>query len=165
MGRLAGLRERRLTGRGGWLPVFLAVIAGGIFVAFGAGHFAGHGSEVADFRRYQVPFPSVAVWTVGVVELGGGTALLLGLFVRLTAAVLALDLVGELATAGRVEGGFVNLGLASMLLAAMVFLVWAGPGNLSFDVGLRRLSAAVHRMGIPPLNRRGTQSGTSTDGA
>jgi hypothetical protein len=54
--------------------------------------------------------------------------------------LLALDLVGVLATAGRVEGGFVNLGLASLLLAAMVFLIWAGPGALALDAGLRRRS-------------------------
>jgi putative oxidoreductase len=126
----------------------VALAAGVIFVAFGVGHFANHGSEVVDFRGYQVPFASLAVWAVGVVELSGGVALLLGLFVRLAAAVLAVDLVGVIATAGRVEGGFVNLGLASLLLAAMVFLVWAGPGALTLDAGLRRRALTGQSVGL-----------------
>jgi putative oxidoreductase len=129
------------------LATLVALAAGVIFVAFGVGHFANHGSEVADFRGYQVPFASLAVWAVGVVELSGGVALVLGLFVRLAAAVLAVDLVGVIATAGRVEGGFVNLGLAALLLAAMVLLVWAGPGALTLDAGLRRRTSTGRSVG------------------
>ena len=148
MARLAGLRAPRLRGSTAWLATLVALAAGVIFVAFGVGHFANHGSEVAAFRGYQVPFATLAVWAVGVVELGGGVALLLGLFVRPAAAALAVDLVGVIATAGRVDGGFVNLGLASLLLAAMVFLVWAGPGALTLDAGLRRRSPTVHSVGL-----------------
>ena len=65
------VRAPRLRGTAAWLPTLVALAAGAIFVTFGVGHFADHGSEVADFRGYQVPFPSLAVWAVGVVELGG----------------------------------------------------------------------------------------------
>jgi len=41
--------------------------------------------------------------------------------------------VGAIATAGRVEGGSFNLGVAPALLLAMLFLVWAGPGRLALD--------------------------------
>jgi hypothetical protein len=47
-------------------------------------------------------------------------------------------MVGAIATGGRVDGGFVNLGLAPLLLVAMLFLVWAGAGRLSLDELLRR---------------------------
>jgi len=159
VGRLAGLRAPRLRGRAAWLPTLVALAAGVIFVTFGVGHFAEHGSEVADFRGYEVPFASLAVWAVGVVELGGGVGLLLGLFVRPAAAALAGDLVGVIATAGRVEGGLLNLGVAPLLLAAMVFLVWAGPGALSLDAGLRRRSPA-DRAGVAAFNQRGDCGGT-----
>jgi putative oxidoreductase len=121
----------------------VALAAGLIFVSFGVGHFARHMAEVTDFRRYQVPFPSLAVWAVGILELSAGVALALGLFVRPAGAVLAADMVGVLATAGRVEGGWLNLGLAPVLLAAMVFLVWAGPGRLSVDAALQRRAPAA----------------------
>ena len=152
MARLAGLRAPRLRGITAWLATLVALAAGGIFVAFGVGHFANHGSEVAAFRGYQVPFATLAVWAVGVVELSGGAALLLGLFVRPAAAALGVDLMGVLATAGRVEGGFVNLGLASLLLAAMVFLVWAGPGALTIDAGLWRRSPTVQGVDLAVVN-------------
>ena len=52
----------------------------------------------------------------------------------LVAPYRGLDVgVAVVATAGRVEGGFLNLGIAPMLFVAMVFLVWAGPGALSTD--------------------------------
>jgi putative oxidoreductase len=162
--RLAGLRAPRLRGSAAWLPTLVALAAGLIFVIFGAGHFADHGAEVADFRGYEVPFPSLAVWAVGVVELGGGVALLLGLFVRPAAAALAVDLVGVIVTAGRVEGGFFSLGLAPLLLAAMVFLVWAGPGAVSLDAGLRRRSPTVHRVGVAAFDNTATVATLETDG-
>jgi putative oxidoreductase len=121
-----------------------------IFVTFGVGHFANHGNDVAEFRRYEVPFADPAVWGVGVLELVGGVALILGLLVRPGAIALAGDMVGVIATAGRVAGGPVNLGLAPLLLTAMVFLVWAGPGVLSIDVCLRRRSQEVQRLGTAP---------------
>jgi putative oxidoreductase len=135
---LARLRMSRLKDRVAYLPTLLALAAGLIFVSFGLGHFARHMEEVGDFRRYEVPFASVAVWAVGVVELGAGVALLVGLFVRPAAAALAGDMVGVIATAGRVEGGWLNLGVAPLLLAVMAFLLWAGPGRLSADAVLRR---------------------------
>ena len=160
MAHLADLRAPRLRGSTAWLATLVALAAGGIFVAFGVGHFANHGSEVAAFRSYQVPFATLAVWAVGVVELGGGAALLLGLLVRPAAAALAVDLMGVLATAGRVEGGFVNLGLASLLLAAMVFLVWAGPGALTIDAGLWRRSSTVQGVDLAVLNEHAISGDT-----
>jgi uncharacterized membrane protein YphA (DoxX/SURF4 family) len=116
----------------------VAVSAGVVFVSFGLGHFANHGSDVGDFRHYQVPFPSLGVWGAGVVELIAGVALVFGLFVRLAAALLAADMIGVVSTAGRVDGGFLNLGVAPMLFVAMVFLVWAGPGVLTLDHAMAR---------------------------
>jgi uncharacterized membrane protein YphA (DoxX/SURF4 family) len=136
-----------LEGHEAYLPTLVAFAAGLIFVSFGVGHFARHMAEAGDFRRYQVPFASFAVWTVGVLELGAGTALLLGLFVRLAAAALAADMVGVVATAGRVEGGWLNLGVAPLLFVVMVFLLWAGPGLLSMDVLLQRRSVTANDRG------------------
>jgi putative oxidoreductase len=136
-----------LRGHGAYLPTLVAFAAGLIFVSFGVDHFAHHAAEVTDFRRYQVPFASFAVWAVGVVELGAGTALLLGLFVRPAAAALAADMVGVVATAGRVEGGWLNLGVAPLLFVVMIFLLWAGPGRLSADALLQSRSATANHVG------------------
>jgi len=42
-------------------------------------------------------------------------------------------MAGAITTAGRIEGGPVHLLLAPTLLAAMLFLLWAGPGLRSLD--------------------------------
>jgi hypothetical protein len=49
------------------------------------------------------------------------------------AFLLALNQIGALATAGRVEGGSFHLVYGPALLVLMVFLCWAGPGRLSID--------------------------------
>jgi putative oxidoreductase len=131
------------------VPTVVAVAAGAVFVSFGAGHLTNHASDVGDFRRYQVPLPSPAAWGVGLVEVTAGLALILGLLVRPAATLLAGDMIGVVATAGRVEGGFLNLVIAPLLFVAMVFLVWAGPGALGLDRVLARRKAGPIR-GRPP---------------
>jgi uncharacterized membrane protein YphA (DoxX/SURF4 family) len=46
--------------------------------------------------------------------------------------------VGAIVTAGRVEGGAINLGLAPALLAGMVALLWIGPGRWALDSSVAR---------------------------
>ena len=46
-----------------------------------------------------------------------------------------------------------------LLLAAMVFLVWGGPGALSLDAGLRRRSPALPRVSVAALNQHGDRGG------
>jgi putative oxidoreductase len=70
--------------------------------------------------------------------------LVLGLLTRLAALFLAGDMIGAISTAGRVEGGSFNLGIAPTLFVAMLFLLWAGPGLLAFDNRLvTRMSSAA----------------------
>ena len=66
-------------------------------------------------------------------EIVGGVLLIAGLLTRPAAALLAGDMAGAIVTAGRVEGGAINLVLAPTLLVAMLFLLWAGPGRWSVD--------------------------------
>jgi putative oxidoreductase len=116
------------------LPAFVVrVVAGGIFVAFGQSKFVHHARESRAFDRYGLPGPDAFVYATGTLELALGVALLLGLLTRLTALGLVGNMVGAIATGGRVDGGFVNLGLAPLLLVAMLFLVWAGGGRFALD--------------------------------
>jgi hypothetical protein len=54
------------------------------------------------------------------------------------------------ATAGRVEGGYLNLVIALMLFVAMVFLVWAGGGGFGFDRAPARPGASPIQAGPRP---------------
>jgi putative oxidoreductase len=109
------------------------VVTGVLFVTFSLGKFVDHAQEAANFERYGIPSPEVATYLVGTLELVCGALLVAGLLTRPAAALLAANMVGAIATAGRVEGGTFHLGVAPTLLAAMVFLVWAGPGRLACD--------------------------------
>ena len=127
------LQQNRFRGGAAWIPTVVRVVTGLFFVSTGIGKFADHAKEVADFRGFEVPWPEVAVPLVGTVEVVGGILLVVGLLVRPAAFVLALNMIGALATAGRVEGGSFHLVYAPALLLLMVFLVWAGPGRCSLD--------------------------------
>jgi putative oxidoreductase len=107
--------------------LLLRVLAGGVFVAFGAGKFVNHGSELASFKTYGLPAPEVLVIAIGVVELIGGVLLIAGVLTRPAALALA-------------KGEVISLTLAPAELVAMLVLLWAGPGTLS----VRRRSATPH---------------------
>ncbi|HET8806362.1 MAG TPA: DoxX family protein [Gaiellales bacterium] len=115
------------------LALFARLAAGAVFVGFGLGKFLRHESERDAFERYGIPSPDTATYLIGSLELIGGAALLLGLFVRPFAFLLACNMIAAIITAGRVEGGPVHLLLAPMLLAATLFLLWAGAGAASLD--------------------------------
>lgn len=128
----------RLTGRSAVLPTISRMVAGAIFVTLSVGKFVRHDAEVEKFITYGFSNPSVLVYLVGVLELVAGLGLVVGFGVRLAALGLAVDMIGAIATAGRVEGGPIHLGLAPALLAVMIFLLWAGAGAASLDSRLAR---------------------------
>jgi putative oxidoreductase len=129
----ARLAVPRTHGAAAWFTTVVRVVTGALFVTFSVGKFADHAQESADFDRYGIPVPDVATVLVGSLELVCGVLLLVGLFTRLAALLLAGNLVGAIATAGRVDGGTFHLGVAPALLVAMLFLVWAGCGKLALD--------------------------------
>ena len=127
----------RTHGAGAWATAIVRVVTGVLFVLFSLGKFVDHAQESADFDHYGIPAPEVATYLVGALELLGGLLLVVGLFTRPAAVLLALNLVGAIATAGRVDGGTFHLGVAPAMLVAMLFLVWAGSGRLALDRAMR----------------------------
>jgi putative oxidoreductase len=115
----------------------LRIAVGAVFLAFGPGKFVRHDAEAAAFGRYGIPLPDITTYAVGTLEIAGGLALVLGLLVRPVALVLAGNLVVAVATAGRIDGGVVNLGLAPALIAVLAALAVWGGGALS-ALGRRR---------------------------
>lgn len=111
-------RDRVLT--------FLRLASGGVFVAFGAGKFLNHSSELASFRTYGLPAPEVFVVVIGVIELVGGLLLIVNRFVRPVALVLAADMVGAIVVSGIARGELISVTLAPAELIAMLALALAG---------------------------------------
>jgi putative oxidoreductase len=127
----------RDDGVAAWITTVVRVGTGVLFVTFSLGKFVDHASESADFDRYGVPAPEVATYFVGTLELVAGVLLVVGLLTRPAALLLALNLVGAIATAGRVDGGSFHLGVGPAMLFAMLYLVWAGSGRLALDRVMR----------------------------
>jgi putative oxidoreductase len=109
-----------------------------VFLAFGAGKFVSHASEVASFRTYGLPAPDAFVYAIGAVEILGGALLIAGLATRIASLVLSGDMVGAIIVSGIARGELVSLTLAPVQLIAMLFLLWTGPGRFAID---RRLEA------------------------
>jgi putative oxidoreductase len=127
----------------GGVATGVRIAAGLAFFAIGIGKFAGHAGEVTDFQRYGIPWASLAVYVSGIMEVMGGFLLVVGLFTRVAAFVLSVNLVIAVSTAGVVDGGVFHLGVGPALLVAMVFLLWAGGGAYSLDARLADASRPV----------------------
>jgi putative oxidoreductase len=120
--------------------LLLRVASGGVFVAFGAGKFVNHGSELASFRTYGLPAPEAFVIAIGVIELIGGLLLIAGFLTRPAALALAGDMVGAIVVSGIAKGEVISLTLAPAELVAMLVLLWTGPGTFAL-----RLSPTAQR--------------------
>ena len=131
--RILDVRE---DGAARWAPA-VRWASGALFVAFGIGKFADHGHEVEAFDSYGLPAPDAFVYLVGGLEIVGGALLLAGLLTRLAALALAGNMAGAIVVSGIGEGEVLpSLTLAPLLLAAMLFLLWVGPGARSLDARL-----------------------------
>lgn len=126
----------RVHGAGAWATAAVRVTTGVLFVVFSTGKFVDHMAEAVDFERYGL--------------LVCGLLLVVGLATRFAALVLAGNLAVAIATAGRVDGGSFHLGVGPTMLAASLFLVWAGAGALSADQRLAdRLTTRVLPSKVP----------------
>jgi len=123
-----------------------------VSVAFGAGKFLNHASETSSFRAYGLPSPSLFAGAIGVLEIVGGVLLIGGLLTRLTALLLAGDMVAAIILSGILHGQAISLTLAPLLLLAMVVLAVLGPGRISLDArrAVRRSRTRRTPGAVPP---------------
>ncbi|MFZ0758523.1 MAG: DoxX family protein [Candidatus Sulfotelmatobacter sp.] len=123
-----------------WGTTLLRVMVGGVFLMHGRQKlfvFGFHG-VAGMFGHIGIPFPAFFAVVVTLLEFVGGAALVLGLFTRWIAPLLAFDmLVAVLAV--KLKGGFLGPGgyeFELLLLVASLSLALTGPGRASLDARL-----------------------------
>ncbi|MBK5188594.1 MAG: DoxX family protein [Gemmatimonadaceae bacterium] len=120
----------------------LRLVIGAIFIMHGYQKVFGYGiSGVTNaFTQMGVPVPTIVAPFAAVLELVGGIALLLGIFTRVAALLLACDMLGAIILVHGKNGFFLPKGFEFVMsnLGLCVALALAGAGAYSLDAAMAR---------------------------
>jgi putative oxidoreductase len=147
--------RNRTGGQFALISGVIRALAGLVFSYFGITKLGDQSGTAAQF--YAMGIPGTAIpFLVPLWETLGGLSLLVGLGTRLVAGLFALEMVGAaLATLRVMDGQASFLLLPLLMLAVMVFLLWAGPARFALD---NPLAGWLGRLlgGRTPRRRAGT---------
>ncbi|QRV14249.1 DoxX family protein [Haloterrigena salifodinae] len=129
-----------------WSPVFIRLALGITMVVAGVGKVFATGPKAMGIEGFAgflaslgVPLPTIMAWGVGLLELVGGILLLVGLAVRITSALIAIDMFVATVLYHLPNGypaGSDGIELTLVLSLIAVALVLSGPGALSIEQAL-----------------------------
>lgn len=138
------LLPARIASHFAWAaPLIMRVVVGYTFMLAGWGKLNNLPQMIQNFTEWGIPLPNILTPFVSCVECFGGAMLMLGLFTRIPAAMLAVVMVVAVKAAkwGDVDSVETLLGFEeATYFAAFVWLAIAGPGAASLD---RLLANAV----------------------
>ena len=126
-----------------WVPILLVRLSVGVFfLESGRGKLFFKLEELGEyFVQLGIPFPHFNATFVASIEFIGGICLVLGVLTRVFAVPLAFTMLVAILTAqlGKVNtvGDFLYL-REVLLLVILVWLVFSGPGKISFDYVISR---------------------------
>ena len=117
-------------------PLVMRLVVGYVFMLTGWGKLNNLPQMIQNFTEWGIPFPKILTPFVSGVEFFGGTLLILGLFTRIPAAMLAVVMLVAIKSAKweNVDSLETLLGFEEMTyFAAFLWLEIAGPGAASLD--------------------------------
>jgi putative oxidoreductase len=117
-------------------PLIMRIIVGYTFMLAGWGKLTNLAQVTENFVSWGIPFPKLLTPFVSGVECFGGIMLILGLFTRIPAAMLAVVMIVAIRSAkwGDIDSLETLLGFEEMTyFAAFMWLAIAGPGAASLD--------------------------------
>jgi putative oxidoreductase len=124
-------------------PLVMRLVVGYVFMLTGWGKLNNLPQMIQNFTEWGIPFPKLLTPFVSGVEFFGGILLMLGLFTRIPAAMLAVVMLVAIKSAKweNVDSLETLLGFEEMTyFAAFLWLAIAGPGAVSLDRLLLRAS-------------------------
>src|SRR3982075_2750419 len=124
-------------------PLIMRLIVGYVFMLSGWGKLNNLPQIIQNFTEWGIPIPKILTPFVSGVEFFGGIMLLLGLFTRIPAAMLAVVMLVAIKSAKweSVDSLETLLGFEEMTyFAAFLWLAIAGAGAVSLDRVLLRMT-------------------------
>ena len=115
-------------------PLPLRVVAGVGFMIHGLPKILDIGKTQGSFMNMGLPHDLAIL--IGLLEFIGGLAILLGVFTRIAAGLLAIQMIGAILLVKLSKGFIDGFELDLLYLAIMISLLITGPGFLSIEKNL-----------------------------
>ena len=135
-------------------PLPLRVIAGVGFMIHGLPKILEIGKTQGSFMNMGLPHDLAIL--IGLLEFIGGLAILLGVFTRIAAGLLAIQMIGAIILVKLSKGFIDGFELDLLYLAIMVNLLITGPGFLSIEKNLlkREMFPKSPKYSTPTTNEK-----------
>ncbi len=114
-----------------YVPLILRIALGAVFIVHGFAKLTGMEGTIGFFGNIGIPFPAFSAWLVALVEFLGGISVLLGIFTRISAALIAVIMVVAMISVKFAQGFSGGWEFDFVLFMVAVSLVILGDGDLS----------------------------------